>query len=191
MECGVMAMSEQKHRMIHGELYHANDTELTADRLRCRALLEQFNASSATDAMLRHKLLHDLLGHLGEGSMIMPRLECDYGYQIRVGDRAFINYGAVILDCAAVTIGDDVQIGPNVQLLTATHSMEASTRRSGLESAKPIRIGFSAWLGGGVIVCPGVTVGDETVVGAGSVVTDDLQPRVLVAGNPARMIRRL
>jgi len=121
----------------------------------------------------------------------MPRLECDYGYQIRVGDRTFINYGAVILDCAAVTLGDDVQIGPSVQLLTATHPLEASARRTGYESAAPITIGFGAWLGGGVIVCPGVTVGDETVVGAGAVVTADLPPRVLAYGNPARIIRDL
>jgi maltose O-acetyltransferase len=184
-------MSEQKRRMIHGELYDASDDELTADRLRCRVLVEQFNASSATDAMQRLKLLHDIFGHLGPDSFVQPRLECDYGYQIRIGSRTFINYGAVILDCAAVTIGDDVQIGPNVQLLTATHPMNASERRTGLESAAPIRIGFSAWLGGGVIVCPGVTIGDETVVGAGAVVTKDLPPRVLAAGNPARVIRDL
>jgi maltose O-acetyltransferase len=184
-------MNEQKRRMISGELYHAGDPELTADRLRCQVLLEQFNATSATDAGLRHKLLKDLLGHLGEDSMVLPRLECDYGYQIRIGDRTFINYGAVILDAAPVTIGDDVQLGPGVQLLTSTHPLEASLRRTGRESAEPITIGFSAWLGGGVIVCPGVTVADETVVGAGAVVTRDLPPRVLAAGNPARVIRDL
>lgn len=184
-------MNLQKQRMIRGELYRADDEELSADRLRCRLLLEQFNATSAAEPALRHKLLHDLLGHLGRDAVVMPRLECDYGYQIRVGDRTFINYGAVILDCAAVTIGDDVQIGPSVQLLTATHPLEASARRTGYESAAPITIGFGAWLGGGVIVCPGVTVGDETVVGAGAVVTADLPPRVLAYGNPARIIRDL
>lgn len=184
-------MSEQKQRMIRGELYRADDEELSADRLRCRLLLEQFNSASAAEPALRQKVLHDLLGHLGRDAVVMPRLECDYGYQIRVGDRTFINYGAVILDCAAVTIGDDVQIGPSVQLLTATHPLEASARRTGYESAAPITIGFGAWLGGGVIVCPGVTVGDETVVGAGAVVTADLPPRVLAYGNPARIIRDL
>jgi maltose O-acetyltransferase len=184
-------MNEQKRRMISGELYNPGDPELTADRLRCQILLEQFNASSATDAGLRHKLLNDLLGHIGEDSMVLPRLSCDYGYNIRIGARTFINYGATILDAAPVTIGDDVQLGPGVQLLTSTHPLEASRRRSGLESAEPITIGFSAWLGGGVIVCPGVTVADETVVGAGAVVTRDLPPRVLAAGNPARIIRDL
>jgi maltose O-acetyltransferase len=177
--------------MIRGELYRANDEELTADRVRCRVLVEQFNATSATDPALQHKLLHDVLGHLGRDCVIMAPFQCDYGYQIRVGDRTFINYGAVFLDSAGVTIGDDVQIGPSVQLLTATHPTEASVRRTGLESAAPIRVGFGAWLGGGVIVCPGVTIGDETVVGAGAVVTRDLPPRVLAYGNPARVIKEL
>jgi len=184
-------MNEQKRRMISGELYEPGDPELTADRLRCQILLEQFNATSATDAGLRHKLLHDLIGHIGEDSVVLPRLSCDYGYQIRIGARTFINYGAIILDAAPVTIGDDVQFGPGVQLLTSTHPLEASLRRTGRESAEPITIGFSAWLGGGVVVCPGVTVADETVVGAGAVVTRDLPPRVLAAGNPARVIRDL
>jgi len=184
-------MSEQKHRMLRGEPYLPGDDELTADRLRCRVLVEQFNATSATDPQLRHKILTDLLGHLGEYSVILPRLECDYGYQIRVGDRTFINYGAIILDCAAVTVGSDVQIGPAVQLLTATHPMEPARRRTGYESAEPVSIGFGAWLGGGVIVCPGVTIGDETVVGAGSVVSRDLPARVFAAGNPARVLRDL
>jgi maltose O-acetyltransferase len=184
-------MNEQKHCMITGELYRPSDPELTADRLRCQVLLEQFNATSATDAGLRHKLLHDLLGHIGQDSIVLPRLDCDYGYQIRIGDRTFISYGAVILDAAAVTIGDDVQLSPRVQLLTSAHPLSAAARRTGRESAEPIRIGFSAWLGGGVIICPGVTVADETVVGAGSVVTRDLPPRVLAAGNPARIIRDL
>jgi maltose O-acetyltransferase len=182
-------MSEQKRRMVCGDVYRADDQELVADRLRCRVLVEQFNATSVVDAAARQKLLHDILGHLGDDSTIMPRLECDYGYQIRIGSRTFINYGAVILDSAAVTIGDDVQIGPSVQLLTSSLPLEASARRRGLESAQPIRIGFGACLGGGVVVCPGVTVGDEAVVGAGAVVTRDLPPRVLAYGNPARAIR--
>jgi maltose O-acetyltransferase len=184
-------MNEQKHRMITGELYDPGDPELVADRLRCQALLEQFNVSNAADVALRHKLLHDMLGHLGTDSMIQPRLDCDYGYQIRVGGRTFINCGAVILDAAGVTIGDDVQVGPGVQLLTSTHPLNGPTRRTGVESAEPIHVGFGAWLGGGVIVCPGVTVADETVVAAGSVVTKDLPPRVLAAGNPARVVRDL
>src|SRR5262245_18786333 len=135
-------MNEQKHRMITGELYDPGDADLVTDRLRCQALLEQFNASSAADIVLRHKLLHDILGHLGAESTIQPRLDCDYGYQIRVGDRTFINYGTVILDAAGVTIGDDVQIGPGVQLLTSTHPLNGTARRTGVESAEPIHVGF-------------------------------------------------
>ena len=150
-------MNEQKRRMIRGELYQPGDPELTADRLRCRILLEQFNATSATDAGLRHKLLHDLLGHIGgtrDPAAAGVRLRLPdphrrpYVHQLRRGHPGR----------GAVTIGDDVQIGPGVQLLTSTHPLEASLRRTGHESAPPITIGFGAWLGGGVIVCPGVTV---------------------------------
>ncbi|MGE5826863.1 MAG: sugar O-acetyltransferase [Micromonosporaceae bacterium] len=181
--------SEQKRRMLHGELYRADDPALVADRRRCRQVLERFNATVEPDE--GHAILHDLLGHIGAGTVIMPRLECDYGYQIHVGERCFINYGAIILDSAAVTIGSDVQLGPAVQLLTATHPLDPATRHTGLESAAPISIGFGAWLGGGVIVCPGVSIGDECVIGAGSVVTRDLPPRVLAVGNPARVVRDL
>jgi len=184
-------MSEQKARMVHGQLYRADDAELTRDRQRCRTLLERFNASSATEVGARRTLLHEILGHLGTDSVVAPRLDCDYGYQIRIGDRTFINYNAVILDCAAVTIGTDVQIGPCVQLLTASHPLEASLRRTGREWAEPITIGYGAWLGGGVVVCPGVTIGDEAVVAAGSVVTADVAPRALVGGNPAHVLRQL
>jgi maltose O-acetyltransferase len=184
-------LSDQKSRMIHGQAYLASDPELAADRLACRLLVERFNATSAAEPELRAVLLHQLLGHLGPDSAVLPHFECDYGYQIRIGARTFVNYGAVFLDCAAITISDDVELGPNVSLLTATHPLEPAARRTGYESAKPITIGFGAWLGGGVVVCPGVTIGDETVVGAGAVVIHDLPPRVLAAGNPAAVIRDL
>jgi maltose O-acetyltransferase len=184
-------MSEQKALMVRGEPYRSDDEELAHDRLRCQIMIEQYNATSATDPVLRHKMLHDILGHLGDGTTIAPPFHCDYGYQIRVGDRTRIDPGAIFIDSAAVTIGSDVQIGPSVQLLAATRPLDPAARRMGFESAAPITIGFGAWLGGGVIICPGVTVGDETVVAAGAVVTADLAPRVLVAGNPARIIRNL
>jgi maltose O-acetyltransferase len=116
---------------------------------------------------------------------------CDYGFQLHIGDRTFINFGLVALDVAMISIGDDVQIGPNVQLLTPTHPLVASERRAKLEGAAPIAIGDNVWLGGGVIVLPGVTIGADTVVGAGSVVTRDLPSGVLAVGNPARVIRHL
>jgi maltose O-acetyltransferase len=184
-------MGEQKQRMLRGELYRYDDPELTADHERCRLLVERFNATGVSEEPERRRLLEELLGHVGEDVEVKPPFQCDYGYLISVGARTFINYGTVILDVARVTIGEDVQIATNVQLLTATHPLDAPTRRAGWESAEPIAIGDGVWLGGGAIVCPGVTIGEETVVGAGSVVTRDLPPRVLAVGNPCRPIREL
>jgi maltose O-acetyltransferase len=184
-------MNEQKARMLAGELYHADDPELRADAERCDRLLRRYNATGAEDGDERMAILRDLLGEIGEGVAIKPPLAMDYGYQTTIGAGTFINSGAVILDVGRVSIGADVQIGPNVQLLTPTHPLEAELRRSGAEAAEPITIGDNVWLGGGVIVCPGVTIGQDAVVGAGAVVTGDLPPRVLAVGNPARVIREL
>jgi maltose O-acetyltransferase len=181
----------QKAKMLRGELYLARDPELRADHERCCLLLEKFNATSVTDKAERAQILRDLLGHVGEDVAIRPPLQCDYGYNITVGNGSFINYGAVILDVAPVRIGADVQIATNVQLLTPGHPLEADVRRSGLEFGAPITILDGVWLGGGVIVCPGVTIGANTVVGAGSVVTRDLPPDVVAVGNPCRVTRRL
>lgn len=184
-------MGEHKRRMLAGEPYIADDPELGADHRRATLLLEQFNASGVTEAARHRELLDELLGDLGDGAEIRPPLWCDYGYLITVGARTFVNYGAVFADCARIVIGDDVQIGPNVQLLTPTHPLEAQARRDKWEGAEPITIGDNVWLGGGVIVCPGVTIGADTVVGAGAVVSRDLPPGVLAVGNPARVIRQL
>lgn len=183
--------SDQKARMLRGDLYQANDPELTEDYRRCQLLVERFNASSVTEADVRRRLLEELLGDIGDGSEIRPPFHCDYGYQIHIGARTFINYGATILDCAEVRIGDEVQIATGVQLLTATHPLDASTRRQGWEYAEPISINDGVWLGGGVIVCPGIRIGENAVVGAGSVVTRDLPDNVLAVGNPARVLREL
>ncbi|MFE3755785.1 sugar O-acetyltransferase [Nocardia tengchongensis] len=185
-------MGEHKDRMLAGRLYRDNDPELVAERRRCGQLLDMFNATRAGQDAQRRVLLEELLGALGEGSWIMPRFQCDYGHLIRLGRNSFLNYDAIILDCAPVTIGDDVSIGPRAQLLTALHPMEDhELRRQRWETAAPITIGDNVWLGGGVIVCPGVTIGSNTVVGAGSVVTRDLPEKVFAAGNPARVIREL
>ena len=121
----------------------------------------------------------------------MPDFTCDYGYNIRLGRNVFINYHCIFLDCAPIEIGNDVQIGPSVQLYTAQHPLDAEVRRSGLESALPIRIGNDVWIGGGSVVLPGVTIGARSVVGAGSVVVHNVPPDSLVVGNPARMVRTL
>jgi maltose O-acetyltransferase len=177
--------------MLAGEPYLADDPELAADRRRARLLVEALNATGTDDAQDRRELLERLLGRLGDGAVIEPPFQCDYGHTISVGERTFVNYGAIVLDCAPVTIGREVQIASGVQLLTATHPLEAGPRRAGWESAAPVWIGDGAWLGAGVIVCPGVTVGENTVVGAGAVVVRNLPPGVLAVGNPARIVREL
>lgn len=184
-------MTGQKQRMLAGELYIADDPELAADASRAAELSEKFNSSSVTDPTARRAILATLVGSLGEGAEVRAPLYVDYGYQITIGPRTFVNFGAVMLDVARISIGADVQIGPNVQLLTPTHPLDAELRRAKWEAAEPITIGDNVWLGGGVIVCPGVTIGENTVVGAGAVVTRDLPPNVVAAGVPARVVRQI
>jgi maltose O-acetyltransferase len=184
-------MGEMKERMLRGELYIADDPELEADAARCVELLTAFNATGARDRDERRRLLTELLGAIGPDAVIRPPLQMDYGYRTTVGARTFVNVNAVILDVGEVRIGEDCQIGPNVQLLTPTHPLDPEQRRNRWEGAEPITIEDNVWLGGGVIVLPGVTIGRDAVVGAGAVVTKDVAPRTVVAGNPARVIRTL
>jgi maltose O-acetyltransferase len=181
----------QRERMLAGDLYIADDPELAAESRRAAKLTQLFNASDPADPQARLAVLRELVGSLGEGAEIRPPLRCDYGYQMHIGARSFINYGAVFLDVATITIGEDVQVGPNVQFLTATHPVEAAARRAKWESAKPITIADNVWLGGGAIILPGISIGENTVVGAGAVVTKDLPANVIAVGNPARVIRPL
>ncbi|HEX7276514.1 MAG TPA: sugar O-acetyltransferase [Acidimicrobiales bacterium] len=181
----------QKERMLAGELYIADDPELAADSLRAMALLEAYNRSPAADPAGRRRMLEELLAAFGEGSEIRPPLYCDYGSNLRIGARTFVNFGLTALDVAPITIGDDVQIASHVQLLTPTHPTAPGPRRDKWEAARPITIGDNVWLGGGVIVLPGVTIGENTVVGAGAVVTRDLPAGVVAVGNPARVVRQL
>jgi maltose O-acetyltransferase len=178
-------------RMRDGELYIADDPELARELAHAQGLSHRYNTMDPTDTDGRRAVITELLGAFGEGSEIRPPFYCDYGYQTFVGARTFVNFGLVCLDVATVTIGGDVQIGPNVQLLTPTHPVEPGPRRDKWESAKPIVIGDNVWLGGGVIVGPGITIGENTVVGAGAVVTRDLPANVVAVGNPARVIRQL
>ncbi len=178
-----------RERMLAGDLYVADDPVVAQESRRALALVEAINRSPSSDPTQRRRLFAELLGTYGEGAEIRPPFYCDYGYQTHVGARTFANFGLTVLDVARVTIGDDVQIGPHVQLLTATHPLDPGLRRDKWERADPIVIGDNVWLGGGVIVCPGVTIGQNTVVGAGSVVTKDLPPDVLAIGSPARVVR--
>lgn len=177
--------------MLAGELYLADDPVLEQENQRAMALMEAFNRSPASEPERRRRLLTDLLGAFGEGSQIRPPFYCDYGYRTHIGARSFANFGLVALDVARITIGDDVQLGPRVQLLTATHPLDAQRRRDKWEAAEPITIEDNVWLGGGVIICPGVRIGADTVVGAGAVVTKDLPSGVVAVGTPARVVRSL
>lgn len=180
-----------RERMQAGDLYIADDPQLEADSLRAASLADQYNRLGPQNPGAAAPLLAELLGSIGEQTIIRPPLYVDYGKYITVGARTFINYNFAALDVAPITIGDDVQIGPNVQLLTPTHPLAAGPRRDKLEAAKPISIGNNVWLGGGVIVLPGVSIGENTVVGAGAVVTRDLPANVVAVGNPARVVRDL
>jgi maltose O-acetyltransferase len=173
------------------ELYDPSRPELVAARQRARSLLARYNVTAEEQADERARLLDELLARVGRDAWIEPPFFCDYGSNTSVGDRFYANTGCIFLDSAAVTIGDRVLFGPAVELLAATHPLEAELRAQGLEYAEPISIGDDAWLGGGAIVLPGVKIGDRAVVGAGSVVTRDVPPDVVVAGSPARVIRSL
>ena len=175
-------------RMEAGDPYIVDD-EIAGMHLRAVTLTEAYNATPAADPEGRRRILEELLAGIGPETVIRAPFHCDYGVYCSIGARTFVNFGLVILDVARVTIGDDVQIGPNVQLLTATHPVDADRRRAKWEAAEPIIIEDNVWLGGGVIVLPGVTIGEDTVVGAGAVVNRDLPAGVVAVGSPARIVR--
>jgi maltose O-acetyltransferase len=183
-----MAPSE-KDRMLAGELYRADDAQLVAERRRCQSLLRSYN--DELDQNKRSELLGKLLGHAGKGAVIESPVACDYGYNISVGADTFVNYGAIFLDVVPLTIGDHVQIGTAVQILTAEHPRDPELRRSGAEFGSPVTIEDDVWVGSGAIICPGASVGANTVIGAGSVVTKAIPPDVVAAGNPCRVMRSL
>lgn len=149
-------------RMRAGDLYIADDPEIAELNLRAMDLTEAYNSTPARAVKERRRILEELLGSIGEGTEIRAPLHVDYGSQMTIGSRCFVNFGLVALDVAPISIGDDVQVGPNVQLLTATHPTEPGPRRDKWEAAHPIAIGDNVWLGGGAIVLPGVTIGEDT-----------------------------
>ena len=181
-------MTEFKtEKMIAGELYFANDPELVADRMFARSQSQIIN--QAESAELRSQLLKETFGRTGKKIYMEPVINFDYGYNIFVGENFYANFNCTFLDVSTIEIGDNCMFAPNVQLYTATHPLHPVKRNSGLEYAKPIKIGNNVWLGGGVIVTPGVTLGNNVVVGAGSVVTKSFPDNVVIAGNPARIIK--
>jgi maltose O-acetyltransferase len=183
-------MKREKEKMLLGKLYFAGDEELVKERLKLRKLIRKYNISECDEKEKRTKLLGEILKNEGNIN-IEPPFHCDYGYNIEVGNDFYANFGCIILDVNKVKIGKNVMLGPNVQIYTATHPLNAEERIKGLELSKPIEIGDNVWLGGGVIVCPGVKIGKNTTIGAGSVVTKDIPDNVFAAGNPCKVLKKI
>ncbi|PPT73938.1 maltose acetyltransferase [Xanthomonas arboricola pv. populi] len=180
-------MRTEKHKMLAGELYNAADDELQADQAAAGDWMVRYNATAAKPSAQRRALLVERLAEVGEGAVIRPPFHCDYGYNIRLGAGAFLNFNCVILDVCEVSIGEGTQVGPAVQFYAADHPRDAAGRASGLEFGRPIRIGRNVWIGGGAIILPGVSIGDDAVIGAGAVVTRDVPAGATALGNPARV----
>jgi maltose O-acetyltransferase len=185
-----VAMPTEREKMLAGELYDPLDAELVAARQRARDLCQDLNATREAQQDERRRILRALLGSGGDSVWMQPPFYCDYGSNILLGERVFFNFNCVVLDVCRVTIGGFSMFGPAVQIYTATHPLNADLRRR-QEFARPITIGHDVWVGGGAILCPGVTIGERTVIGAGSVVTRDLPAGVFAAGNPCRVIREI
>ncbi|MBO9198683.1 MULTISPECIES: sugar O-acetyltransferase [Niastella] len=184
-------MRTEKEKMLAGELYDPLDAQLSEERVKARLLLKELNDTREDETNERSQLLKKLLPNAGEGLWLQPPFYCDYGYNIKLGEKVFFNFNCVVLDVTHVTIGSRTLFGPNVQVYTATHPMDHKERAAGLEFAKPITIGEDVWIGGSVVICPGVNIGDRSVIGAGSVVTKDIPADVFAAGNPCKVIRPL
>lgn len=194
-------LSSERDRMLRGEAYNSRDPELLALAHRARALLARFAATPSTDGVARHEILSDLLGGVGPGVWIEPPFFCDYGAHVHLGSGTFVNVNCVFLDSAEIRVGANVLIGPGVQLLTVSHPLRAGDRVVSPDPrsegapyrtyARPISIGDRVWLGAGAVVLPGVTIGADTTIGAGSLVTRDVPPNTLAFGNPCRVRREL
>jgi maltose O-acetyltransferase len=184
-------MKSEKEKMLAGELYNPLDPQLVADRQPARLLMKAFNDTRDDQREERDRLLRKIIPMSGKNLFIEPPFYCDYGSNITIGDNVFFNFNCVILDVASVTIGSNVLFAPGVQIYAATHPLSAAQRRIGLELGKPVAIGDDVWIGGGVIICPGVSIGNRSVIGAGSVVTKDIPEDVLAYGNPCRVVRAI
>lgn len=184
-------MKTEKEKMLAGELYNALDEQISNERTKARLLIKKLNDASADVNETVTAILKELIPNAGKDLWIQPPFFCDYGYNIEAGERVFFNFNCVVLDVMKVSIGSRTLFGPNVQIYTATHPVNFKERATGLEFAKPIAIGEDVWVGGSVVICPGVTIGNRCVIGAGSVVTKDIPDDVFAAGNPCKVIRSL
>lgn len=177
--------------MISGNPYKASDALLTKERELAKEILFDFNNLRPAETVKRNSLIKKLFGKTSAGFHIEPPLRCDYGYNIEIGENFYANYNLVILDCAKVIIGNNVFIGPNVGIYTAGHPLHSHLRSQEYEFALPITIGNNAWLGGNVVINPGIKIGDNTVIGAGSIITKDMPAGVLAFGNPCKVVRQI
>lgn len=181
----------EKEKMINGALYDPTDEQLATDRLNARKLIKVYNDTSPTEETERIKMLKVIFGSTGENIGIEPNFRCDYGYNIHVGENFYANFNCVFLDVCEIRIGDNCMLAPGVHIYTASHPLDPVERTSGKEYGKPVTIGDNAWIGGGAIINPGVTIGDNVVIGSGSVITKDVPDHVVVAGNPATVIKQI
>jgi len=185
-------MKSEKDKMLAGELYDANyNPGLMQERIACKDLCIQLNNTPFSQPAKQEELVRRIFGKAGKNPVVVPPLWCDYGYNIEVGDNFFTNHNLVILDPAKVIFGDNVFVGPNCCFATAGHPLDAETRNKGLEFARPIKVGDNVWFGAGVTVLPGVTIGNNCVIAAGSVVTKDIPPYSVAAGVPAVIKKNL
>lgn len=177
-------MKTEKEKMLAGELYNPLDKELSDDRLKARLLIKELNDTREDQSLERSRILKELMPNAEADLWLQPPFYCDYGSNIKIGNKVFFNFNCVVLDVTQVNIGSRTQLGPNVQVYTATHPISYKERASGLEYAKSVSIGEDVWIGGSAVICPGVSIGDRSVIGAGSVVTKDIPADVFAAGNP-------
>ncbi|MBP3960811.1 sugar O-acetyltransferase [Gemmata sp. G18] len=183
-------MGTEREKMLAGELYDPLDAELARLRVRARDLLADLNATREADEAVRRRVLRELLGSGGDTVWLQPPFYCDYGSNIHLGEKVFFNFNCVLLDVCEIRIGARTLVGPAVQIYAATHPLDAELRKT-REFGKPITIGSDVWIGGGAIICPGATIGDRTVIGAGSVVTGHIPAGVIAVGNPCRVVREI
>jgi len=182
-----MEMSDEKKKMLNGELFHGYEPQLLKEFKYAKTLCYKFNNTRPSRFIKRVKILKKLFKSIKGFIIIEPPFYCDLGYNIEIGDCFYANTGCVLLDCGKITIGDHVMLGPNVHIYASTHPADPDLRKQFYNWSKPVSIGNNVWIGGGSIICPGVKVGDNTVIGAGSIVTKDISPNVLAVGNPCKV----
>ena len=182
---------DEKDKMLRQMVYNANDAVLNEDRMKCKDLCYEFNIVKPSQTTQKEEIIKKILGKIKGTFIIMAPFWCDYGYNIEIGNNFFLNHNCTILDAGKVIFGDHVFIGPDCGFYTVNHPFDVKKRNEGLEYAQPIRIGNHVWIGGGVRVMPVVTIGDNTIIGGGSVVTKDIPKNCLAFGNPCKVIRKI